>query len=77
LPRSRIATSDASLPTTSPSASIITHFLSTSAGLAEYVFIFASYGVTPRNPGTLAGYLSAAPCKVNTGKLYFVLISKV
>jgi hypothetical protein len=39
LPRSRIATSEASRPATSPVASINTHFFSTSAGLAENVFI--------------------------------------
>jgi len=39
LPRSRIATMVASRPSTSPSASITTHFLSMSASLAENVFI--------------------------------------
>src|SRR5215217_1938343 len=35
----RIATTDARRPTTRPSASIKTHFLSTSAGFSEVVFI--------------------------------------
>src|SRR5580704_8182116 len=42
LPRSRMATIEASRPTMRPSASIITHFFSTSAGFAEKVFISAS-----------------------------------
>src|SRR5580704_10594526 len=39
LPRRRIAMIVASRPSTSPSASITTHFLSISEGLAEKVFI--------------------------------------
>jgi hypothetical protein len=41
-PRRRNATIEASRPTTSPVASIVTHFFSISAGLAEYVFMMLS-----------------------------------
>src|SRR5271157_4825117 len=69
LPRSRIATIEASRPTTSPSASIMTHFLSTSAGFAEKVFIFASIMEKRSCTGVLAGYLSPVPHVVNTDKV--------
>src|SRR6267143_1974197 len=42
LPRSRVAMIAASRPSTKPSASITTHFLSISDGLAEKVFIVRS-----------------------------------
>src|ERR1700722_4113235 len=72
LPRSRIATIEASRPTTRPSASIMTHFLSTSAGLAENVLIFTSMnGIAPTKAGALRAYLSALGSSVNSGEAAF------
>ena len=74
LPRSRIATIEASRPTTKPSASIMTHFLSTSAGLAEKVFIFASIMEARRQgpAGALGAIYPAARRAVNTGEQVFL-----
>src|ERR1700751_1832654 len=72
LPRSRIATIEASRPTTRPSASIMTHFLSTSAGLAENGLIFASMnGIGPAKAGGLRAYLSVLGSRVNSGEAVF------
>src|ERR1700730_11258489 len=50
----------------------MTHFLSTSAGLAENVLIFASMnGIAPAKAGALRAYLSALGSWVNSGETVF------
>ncbi len=51
LPRSRRASTEASRPSTSPSASTSSHFLSISEGLAEKVFIAPTKSAGVRIPG--------------------------
>src|ERR1700676_5293699 len=76
LPRNRMATSEASLPTTRPSASIITHFFSTSAGLAEKVFMSDPlWG--GRQTGAVRGYLSVELWRVNPLARYFEYLSSL
>src|SRR5438067_11612674 len=60
LPRSRIATIEASRPNTRPSASISHHFLSMSDGLAEKVFMARKKCPAARNscPGRERGHVS-------------------
>src|SRR5580698_5930225 len=71
LPRRRIATIEASRPTMSPSASIITHFFSTSAGFAEKVFISNHpFGSGSRRAGAARGYVPAAHAPVNRFEVY-------
>src|SRR6516225_10788357 len=60
LPRSRSATIEANRPTMRPSASITTHFLSASAGLAEKVFMVASNsGLRSQGGGGVSSHAAA------------------
>src|SRR4029077_17758063 len=60
-----MATIEASRPTMRPSASIITHFFSTSAGFAEKVFIMLPSGMG-RVARRVRRLLAAATTRVNT-----------
>src|SRR5580698_1298209 len=71
LPRSRMATSEASRPTTRPSASIITHFFSTSAGFAEKVFMCVSIEKERQMTGAVARLLPGTAYGVNGSGWYF------
>src|SRR3954465_13020081 len=65
LPRGGGATMEARRPTTSPLASISTHFFSMSAAFAEYVLMISIRGESRFNAGEWTGVLHAGSASVN------------